>query len=71
MTLEKTQFIMNMKLNLLISATVIYGRQHMHEIAVLDLFTVFKIIDDIEFYLFDFCLRLMNFTILKMLFFCR
>ena len=53
---KKTQFIMNIKLKLPISATVIYGRQHMHEIAVLDLHTVFEIIDDIEFYLFDFCL---------------
>ena len=47
---------MNIKLKLPISATVIYGRQHMHEIAILDLDTVFEIIDDIEFYLFDFCL---------------
>ena len=46
---------MNIKLKLPISATVIYGRQHMHEIAVLDLHTVFEIIDDIDFYLVDFC----------------
>ena len=62
---------MNIKLKLPISATVIYGRQHMREIVILDLDTVFEIIDDIEFNLFDFCLRLMNFTILKMLFFRR